>query len=259
MAFHNLRGRSKGIDPNGYVVVYYPEHPAAYKNGHVYYHRLKMENMLGRYLRKNELVHHKDENRLNNRRSNLELTTRSKHTSHHNLVRPTKGKRKGVPNRKTKSKNRNTRTTLVQLTLSCAYCSAQFTAQTISRQYCSAKCSGLANRKITHPECKELKRLVWKYPRTTLAKRFGVSDAAVSNWCKRLGIDMPPRGYWSKMDSKRMDQQKPSKKKLKKLIWSRSIPQLVKNLKVSESIIRRWCKEYKLKTPPPGYWSAKAL
>ncbi len=31
-----------------------------------------------------------------------------------------------------------------------------------------------------------------------LAEQFGVSDVAISKWCKRYGIAKPPRGYWAK-------------------------------------------------------------
>lgn len=49
----------------------------------VYVHRLLMMYHLKRVLSSEELVHHPDENKLNNVLSNLELTTSPKHTSHH--------------------------------------------------------------------------------------------------------------------------------------------------------------------------------
>lgn len=42
----------------------------------------------------------------------------------------------------------------------------------------------------------ELRRLVWIKPMVHLAKEFGVSDRALSKRCKKLGIKMPPKGYW---------------------------------------------------------------
>lgn len=42
-----------------------------------------MQDHIGRKLRKDEVVHHIDENRSNNDLSNLQLMTRSEHTSHH--------------------------------------------------------------------------------------------------------------------------------------------------------------------------------
>jgi len=62
-------------------------HPRATKLGHyVYRHIIVMEKHLGRYLRKGEVVHHKDENTLNNDISNLELLpSQSIHLSIHCL------------------------------------------------------------------------------------------------------------------------------------------------------------------------------
>lgn len=46
-------------------------------------HRLIMEQILERPLSPDEVVHHKDGNKLNNHPSNLELMTRSEHINHH--------------------------------------------------------------------------------------------------------------------------------------------------------------------------------
>ena len=50
-----------------------------------------------------------------------------------------------------------------------------------------------------YPDDEELKMLVWKYPRTHLAKVFGVSSGALGRFLTRRGIKQPPRGYWSKV------------------------------------------------------------
>lgn len=70
-----------------------------------------------------------------------------------------------------------------------------------SASYCSTTCRGDAQRKISWPSREELRVLVWKYPTTYIAKRYGVSDNAVAKWCKKYGIEKPPRGYWSKKKS----------------------------------------------------------
>jgi len=49
----------------------------------VYIHREIMEQKLGRKLRPDEIVHHKDENKLNNDPDNLKVTNLSKHMKHH--------------------------------------------------------------------------------------------------------------------------------------------------------------------------------
>lgn len=59
-------------------------------------HRHVMEQHLGRKLWRGEIVHHTNHNRLDNRIENLQLMTRSEHTTHHNLIRHA---RKPLPNR----------------------------------------------------------------------------------------------------------------------------------------------------------------
>ena len=49
----------------------------------VYIHREVMEQKLGRKLKPGELVHHEDEDKLNNDPSNLELSDKSNHAKHH--------------------------------------------------------------------------------------------------------------------------------------------------------------------------------
>lgn len=45
----------------------------------------------------------------------------------------------------------------------------------------------------------ELFELVWSQPRTTLAKRFEVSDVALAKKCRLANIPMPPAGYWARV------------------------------------------------------------
>lgn len=77
-------GRRKRKD--GYIVVYTPDHPYASRN-FVLEHRLVMEASVGRRLKPNEIVHHKNEVKDDNRLENLELTTREWHGRHHSAGR----------------------------------------------------------------------------------------------------------------------------------------------------------------------------
>jgi len=67
----------------GYRVLRLPFHPDADADGYVKEHRIIIEWHLGRFLRKDEDVHHINEDKLDNRIENLELVSRSKHMSIH--------------------------------------------------------------------------------------------------------------------------------------------------------------------------------
>ena len=73
------RTESKGH----YLAAIVPEHPAADTRGRVYYHRVVMENHLGRLLHEGEVVHHKNGNVRDNHIENLEVLLRGEHASLH--------------------------------------------------------------------------------------------------------------------------------------------------------------------------------
>lgn len=62
------------------------------KKGNVKEHRYIMEQYLGRKLNVDEIVHHIDGNKLNNKISNLEIMTRSEHSRLHRLKELNAGK-----------------------------------------------------------------------------------------------------------------------------------------------------------------------
>jgi endogenous inhibitor of DNA gyrase (YacG/DUF329 family) len=80
---HKWKG-GKATTSQGYILLYSPEHPMANANGYVMEHRLVMETHIGRLLSKQEVVHHRDENKSNNRLENLEIMTRGAHSVYHN-------------------------------------------------------------------------------------------------------------------------------------------------------------------------------
>ena len=68
---------------SGYVLVRMPFHPQSRSNGYYPEHRLVMEKMIGRYLEKEEVVHHIDGNKENNSPGNLVITTHHLHGKEH--------------------------------------------------------------------------------------------------------------------------------------------------------------------------------
>jgi hypothetical protein len=66
----NIKGK---INHNGYIFLHIPSHPKANKQGYIYEHRLIMEKHLGRMLSNDEIVHHINDIRNDNRIENLML------------------------------------------------------------------------------------------------------------------------------------------------------------------------------------------
>lgn len=72
------------VHANGYILLRCVGHPRAKNKGHyVFEHIIVMENHIGRYLVKGEVVHHLNAIKNDNRIENLELTNRADHSRHH--------------------------------------------------------------------------------------------------------------------------------------------------------------------------------
>lgn len=74
-------GKTRKVGKKGkyYIMVRNPEHPNAMQNGYVLEHRLVMEEHLGRYLKKNEFIHHKNGIQDDNKIENLEIVQTQRH------------------------------------------------------------------------------------------------------------------------------------------------------------------------------------
>lgn len=81
------------ITNKGYKVVLKPRHPNANGHGYVAEHRLAMEKHLDRYLEPEEVVHHINEIRADNRIENLMLfESPGQHAKHHIKKKINRGK-----------------------------------------------------------------------------------------------------------------------------------------------------------------------
>jgi hypothetical protein len=75
----------------GYVLTYAPRHPHAHKDGYIMLHTVLMEREIGRYLEPDEVVHHINHDRKDNRIENLRLMKKHDHFSMHMKERYSKG------------------------------------------------------------------------------------------------------------------------------------------------------------------------
>lgn len=83
---------SNGYITNGYRFIEDPRDPSD-RVVYIQEHRYVMEKAIGRSLASDEVVHHINEDKLDNRLENLELMTLAEHTAHHNRTRVRKIKK----------------------------------------------------------------------------------------------------------------------------------------------------------------------
>lgn len=68
---------------DGYISIYFPDHPGSTSDGYVMEHDLVMECIIGRRLADDEVVHHRNGIRNDNKKENLQLMTFKEHARYH--------------------------------------------------------------------------------------------------------------------------------------------------------------------------------
>lgn len=154
----------------GYLYFCDKEHPLA--NGaasRVLYHRHLASLKLNRWILPNEVVHHINHNKLDNRLENLEVLTASEHATKH-------AEELGLCTKQLKK---------------CIKCNKEFLA--IEALYCSRVCKDLDSIKNKEITKELLDELIPKYTWVALGKLFGYSDNGIKKRAKALGCIIPKR------------------------------------------------------------------
>ena len=153
---------------NEYRCIYMPEHLKAMKNenwlGYVYEHIEIVERYLNRGLMDNEVVHHLDKNRANNRIENLLVLDRGQHAKFHAWM-----DRKDIDEPK--------------------YCIAcGRTLQEKQEKTCSIECSSQQRRKVERPTKQQLEVDLKSLPMVKIGLKYGVSNTAIKKWAISYGL-----------------------------------------------------------------------
>lgn len=163
------------------------------ETGFIGEHRFLAEFVLNRILKKNEAVHHINNDHRNNEIDNLCVLDGKDHIRYHHWIRY-------------EQKECNIET-LIEFGCE-KYLLSDYTEETrqkiikentykFQKKPKKIKVKKERETKIEWPSPEELSHMVWKTPITQLAKKWGVSDKAVANRCDKFGIEKPPRGYWA--------------------------------------------------------------
>lgn len=158
----------------GYICFYDKEHPLSTTDGRVFYHRHVASIKIGRWLTTKEIVHHIDENKLNNSPDNLQILSNAEHTRLHITG--------SIEDKKLKH-------------LICPVCKISFKQKDTDQITCSIPC---ANKRMVKNKALTKELLESLIPTTSwkdLGKMFGYSDVGIKKRAVSLGCDINKAKY----------------------------------------------------------------
>lgn len=146
----------------GYSVVYVPEHFNTMRSdnwrGYAYEHRYVVEKALGRRLADDEVVHHRNGDKMDNKLENLEVLSRSGH-AHKHLGRTPESH--------------------------CEVCGRRLGDR---RATMCVDCRAKKSRKVEWPSKEQLQSEMSFMSLAAIGRKYGVSDNAVRKWAKKYSL-----------------------------------------------------------------------
>lgn len=163
----------KQIDNEGYIRLYEPSNENAWSDGRILEHRVVASQKLGRELLPTEVVHHKDENKLNNSPDNLMVfKTTADHTAYHYGAKAIlEGDVYVCPDKKSKIKT-------------CPKCKINLASR---KSNMCLECY-LKEKEKNIPPKEQLLQDILTTSFVKIGEKYGVSDNAVRKWCKKYDL-----------------------------------------------------------------------
>ena len=153
---------------DGYIRYFDPKYIKS-----IYEHQLVAHKAYGFLREKGIHVHHKNENRSDNRAENLQMLTAAEHINHHRkYVAPD-----------------------VELAF-CPHCGEElelhgFAKQRQSKNYCSRYCADMDMRKVERPSAAVLESQIRAVGNiTAIGRIYGVSPTCIRKWARAYGIQL---------------------------------------------------------------------
>lgn len=180
-----MKARIKSIRIlNGYRVIFDPKYHRAMKSknwlGYVYEHVKIVEKYLKRRLTQNEVVHHLDGDRSNNKVENLLVIDRGQHLKLHKWIN------RGAPLLKSNGMNAVNSKKSKTSEPNCLVCG--ITLQSKQIKYCSRKCSDPNRYGIKYPDKNTLKKKLQSMSREAIGREFSVSGNSVKKWAEKYNL-----------------------------------------------------------------------
>lgn len=231
------------ITPYGYVAIWQPNHPDAWKGGRILEHRLIMEKHLGRRLRHSEHVHHRDGDRQNNAIENLELMSPSQHVGLHKRAESRQAKLWKLPLDDLRSMYEKNGANWIAKKYRIPKPATMNVLRSRGLYFLPSRKQAVVQ--FRNLPKKDLRSLYENHGMVTIAKKFEVSYGVVRKSLIAHGIPLKNREARSK-PRKKAPFRNLSKKKLETLYRNHTVPELAQIFGIARSTVLLALKDHQI-------------